>query len=308
MSQRKRSVPAVFENDPITWDRLRGIFGNAKLVQKVTEQQFDGFDEKLVELGHTPHDKIDFDDLWYYHLDLAYQDLQPELFAHLFPVCLMDWHQSLLSNNSCSHGDSEFQSAIIRGNVLERMLSPKQSSQVKDVFHDSMIFRLDQERGFKYDGWRTPAFGWMSRLNSLGLFLDALPRIWKDWWEVETPGRAVSLLQYCSGLMYCEGENPLFGVYQCDTGGGGPYLWEHDSLICDRTWLGENVQFVREFVTADRVSKKVDAAAQRLRNEPEGKTAALMADDLEDRLDLIKRRVHRLPDKLASARPDPWDF
>ena len=62
----------------------------------------------LHKLAQTPWEKIDFSDLWYYHHDLAYVELQPELFAYLFPVCLMDWHMTLLQNVSCSHGDSEF--------------------------------------------------------------------------------------------------------------------------------------------------------------------------------------------------------
>lgn len=74
----------------------------------VTERQFDGNDEKLKELGRTGHADVNPGDLWYYHHDLAYVDLQPELFAHLFPVCLMDWHRTLLADESCSHGDSEF--------------------------------------------------------------------------------------------------------------------------------------------------------------------------------------------------------
>lgn len=67
--------------DPITWQRLRDIFGNPKPVLHVTERQFDGGDQALHQLAQTPYEEIDFGDLWYYHHDLAYVDLQPELFA-----------------------------------------------------------------------------------------------------------------------------------------------------------------------------------------------------------------------------------
>lgn len=58
-------------DDPITWQRLRAIFGHPPLVMNVTESQFDYNDGKLAALGRTPYDEIDFGDLWYHHHDLA---------------------------------------------------------------------------------------------------------------------------------------------------------------------------------------------------------------------------------------------
>ncbi|MCA9172516.1 MAG: hypothetical protein KDB23_32850, partial [Planctomycetales bacterium] len=144
---------------PITWERLRAIFGNPPIVKEVWERQFDYFDAELQQLGRTPYDQIEFGDLWYYHHDLAYVELQPELFAHLFPVCLMDWHCSLIANQTCAHGDSEFHKGVRQGDVFDEMLTTAQRMQVESVFRDSMLYRLDQERGFAFDGMHTPAFG-----------------------------------------------------------------------------------------------------------------------------------------------------
>ena len=69
--------------EPITWERARRIFGDAGPPDKVTQHQFDGFDEVLERLAQTPQERIDFGDLWYYHHDLAYQELQPDLFVLL---------------------------------------------------------------------------------------------------------------------------------------------------------------------------------------------------------------------------------
>ena len=74
----------------VSWDRARAIFGYPDPPTEVTESQFDGFDDALRRLATTPYDEIDFSDLWYYHHDLTYMELQPDLFAYLFPVCLMD--------------------------------------------------------------------------------------------------------------------------------------------------------------------------------------------------------------------------
>ena len=289
-------------SDPITWRRLRAIFNNPKRAEYVTERQFDHFDDKLQELGRTRFDQIDFGDLWYYHHDLAYVELQPELFAHLFPVCLMDWHRTLLANQSCSHGDSEFHYGIIHGDVMSKMLTADQREQVEAVFRDSMLHRLDKERGFLYSGLNTPAYGWMSRLNSLGLFSKELPTLWQQWWDVNTPGRAVAVLQYCSGLMYFEGENPLFEIWTRSRGGGGPCLWEHDAYIYDRGWPSENVDFARDFVTPERVTRVVRNAAHTLQSEPEGEVASKIANELDDRLELIEARTSELPKLLGSKK------
>src|SRR5687768_8639836 len=123
----------------IDWNRARQIFGYPEPPQEVRERQFDYFDDELRQLATTPWDKIDFADLWYYHLDLAYVDLQPEVFAYLFPVCLMDWHHTLQKNESCSHGDSEFHYGLYQGRVLERMLTPEQRKQVSEFFRDSFL-------------------------------------------------------------------------------------------------------------------------------------------------------------------------
>src|SRR6266404_4503753 len=84
----------------ISWDRARSIFGNAAIPGQVWERQFDSFDEELGRLCRTPSSEIDFSDLWCYYHDLAFVELQPEVFAYLFPVCLMAWHESLMDNTS----------------------------------------------------------------------------------------------------------------------------------------------------------------------------------------------------------------
>lgn len=293
-------------DDPITWERLRAIFGDPGTVSRVSESQFDFFDDKLQEMGRTPYDRIDFGDLWYYHHDLAYVELQPELFAHLFPVCLMDWHRTLLANEPCSHGDSEFHYGVINGDVFAKMLTPTQRDQVESVFRDSMLHRLDQERGFLYDGMDTPAYGWMFRLNSLGLISNELTELWREWWNVGTPGRAVAALQFCSGLMYFDGENPLFELWTCDRGGGGPYLWENDAFVYDRGWPSKNVDFVREFVTTQQVARVVQDATHILHGEPEETTASRIAADLGDRLELVESRVAELPELLGAKQAEGW--
>ena len=287
-------------NDPITWKRLKAIFDNPKPVEHVWQHQFDYDDGKLKELALTKLEEIDFGDMWYYHHDLAYMELQPELFKYLFPVCLMDWHQSLLANDSCSHGDSEFHYGIIHGNVLDKMLTPTRRNAVNQVFVDSMLFRLHQERFLQWDHRRSTAYGWILRLNSLGLFFDQLPDIWRQWWKVESVGHALCIMEYCSALMYFYFDNPVIPQVEGWTR-GGPYLGGSDSHVHDRGWSEPNIEFLRGFLTINRVKEAVTKAKDVLRDQPEGPLAGKMCGDLEESNDLIASRIDELPSILASG-------
>ncbi len=291
----------------INWERARRIFGFPSAPKQVWQQQFDGFDEALVRLASSHWRAVDFGDLWYYHHDLAYVELQPDLFAYVFPMCLMDWHDSLLRNKPCSHGDSEFHYGVQRGEIFERMMSPVQRTQTFEFFRDSFLDRLDRERGFVYDGMNTPAYGWMGRFNSLGLVVPHIDMFWEPWWSLETPGRAVAALQYCSGLMYFADENPLFDMWTPDCGGGEPCLWCDDSHIHEAGWLPENVEFVRRHLTVAFVLGKVKDAATVLQAQPERKVAQRVLCDLPSHVDHVAARVAELPDILSSAdKPFEW--
>lgn len=285
----------------VNWDRARGIFGNPRPPKTVTEQQFDGFDEDLQRLAITSYEEMDFSDFWYYHHDLAYVDLQPDLFAYLFPACLMDWQQTLLANEACSHGDSEFHYGLRHGQVLEKMLTAEQRQEVYDFLGDGFLDRLDQERGFVYSGMGTPAYGWMYRLNSLGLIMPDIAPLWEAWWEIPSAGAAVAAIQYCSGLMYHEGENPLFSGWTKDGGGGGPYLWESDSNIQDSGWMPGNVTFLEQRLTSNFVESGLHRALAKLVGEPEEMTARRIVENLPSCGELVAKRVRELPEMLAAG-------
>ncbi len=292
---------------PINWGRACNIFGNPHPPKQVWEQQFDHFDDELQRLARTPYKELSFSDLWYYHHDLAYVELQPDLFAYLFPACLMDWHLTLMRNEACSHGDSEFHYGIKQGKVLERMLTPQQRQDVYEFFRDSFLERLDAERGFKQSGSKTPAYGWLHRFNSLGLVMPHIDLLWSSWWNVETPGQAVAVLQYSSGLIYFAGENPLFDAWTPDRGGGGPYLWENDSGIYDTGWLEPNVDFVRQTLSVEYVLKQAALAAERLATEPEGDLARSISLDAQTNHELLECRIKELPVLLGGERANGID-
>jgi hypothetical protein len=152
----------------ISWERARAIFGNADPPQEIWERQFDYNDDDLKRIAATPYREIDRNDLWYYFHDLSYVDLQPDLFDYLFPVCLIDWHDTLMCNQSCSKGDSEFHYGIRQGKIFEKMLTAHQREAVFEFFRDSFLQRIDAEPMSIRPDLSTHPFRWICRFNSLG--------------------------------------------------------------------------------------------------------------------------------------------
>jgi hypothetical protein len=287
----------------VGWERVRAIFGNAPPLRTIREAQFDFFELKLKRLALTPYQEINFSDLWYYHHDLAYVELQPELFNYLFPVCLMNWHQSLLDNRPCTTGDADFHFAVHHGNVFEKMMTAAQREAVYEFFRDSFLERLDLERTFAEIRNDAPSASWIDRFNSLGIIMPRIDMIWNEWWKLATPGRAVAALQYCSCLMYFDGENPLFDVWK----GVSPPLWTNDGFFfSDEAWREDNQAFLSQNLTTEFVIAKVEQATAVIESEPEREKACRLVADLPQCRQLIAERVRELPLRLRDPGANEW--
>ncbi len=286
----------------ISWDRACEIFGNPQPPKSVSERQFDYCDDDLKRLANTPYEQMDFSDLWYYYLDLAYVKLQPELFAYLFPGCLMDWHFSLMRNEGCSHGDAEFHFGIHQGHVFEKLLTTQQLAEVCEFFRDSFLERLDVEQELSPIPSECPSTAWIGRFNSLGLIIPRIEVIWNSWWSLETPGQAMAAIQYCSGLMYFDEDNPLFKAWD----GFVPRLWRSDSWIYGTGWSDNNCTFLKKSLTLDFVNEQVPKAVYRLSEGPDFQQAQLIEKDLPECQDLLKVRLNELPGLLSNPDAEDW--
>src|ERR1700686_2968547 len=136
--------------------QARKIFNFPRPPAVVWEKQLDYCDDQLERVAQMPWQDIKPDDLWYYIHDLgAGGELQPEVFAYLFPVCMIYWRQTLLMNQACSVGNADLHEMIIRGRILERMGTPEQRKAICAFFIDSFLDKLDEERGFEFPGMET---------------------------------------------------------------------------------------------------------------------------------------------------------
>lgn len=292
----------------IDWDRARSIFNYQTSPSVVSQKQFDGFHEKLIQLAKTPQEEIDFRELWYYHHDLAYMWLQPDLFAYLFPVCLLDWHESLINNEPCSHGDSEFHYGVKKGDVFSKMLSDQQYTQISEFLVDSFLERLDRERGLSFEGSNASPYGWIGRFNSIALILPVISIIWEKWWSLKSIGRAVCAIQYLSSLVYYETQNPIFATWTPEYGGGSPDLWTHDSYIYHEGWMKENLEFIESTLTIEYLEKKLNEATSKLEGEPEYPKAIKMVEDFPERKKILQVRIEELPCLLLEPDYAKWTF
>jgi len=296
-------------NTAITWQRARAIFGNADSPAEVWERQFDYNDDDLKRIAATPYREIDRNDLWYYYHDLAYVELQPELFNYLFPVCLMEWHDTLMRDEDCAHGDAEFHYSLHKGSIFEKMLTAQQVEQVVDFFQDSLLQRIDAEPATVVPSLATHPFRWLCRFNSLGQILPCIERFWEPWWKLDTRGRAICVLQYCSGLIYFEGENKAFGI-PFHNGQYGPFVWESDARI-HAGWQPENIEFLRERLTFEYIMQKLESAAAHLLDTPEHGLALSMIADATSNHELLQSRISELPlllSKMPRAGLEGWSI
>ena len=289
----------------ITRERMLGVLGEAPKPTHVWQRQFDGDDATLQRLAELDWDAAPEQDLWCYIHDLTYVELQPDLFRHVFPRCLMFWYETLLRNESAERGDADFHRALIHGEILTKMMSPEERRRLLAFFVDGLLDRIDMERDFDV----VRSLSWIGRFNTLGIVAPIIPDVWNAWWALQTRGQAIAAIKYASGLIYLKGENPIYPPWTPSEGGGGPYLTEWDAAIYDQSWLADNVSFLREILTTDYVLERMRVAAAALASSPEAEMARLVADDAEKRQDVITLRIDDLVANLAKANfaKDRWD-
>jgi hypothetical protein len=262
------------------------VLGPSPKPGRVWQEDFDYNDEVLREMASIDWDRIGPQHLSYYFLDLAFVELQPDLFRHVFPACLKYWYETLMQDKAAASGQADFHFALVEGEICERMLSAQERIALCDFLVDGLLDRIEATRSLHHSG---P--GWIARFNSLGLVAPVIRPIWEDWWLLDHPGKALSAVQYASGLVYRQEENPLSGAP----------LASNDSWISGRAWRSDNVTFLRDVLTVDHVRNKLHEAATALSQHSEARLAAQIAADARTRDDTIHARIGDLLANLSSA-------
>lgn len=280
--RRQRAEPTVRE-------RCREIFGNEPPVRHVWEPEFDYADAELRAMAATEWQLITERQLsCYYVLNLVYHEpMQPELFRYLFPLCLAEWHETILTRGYGDHFEASFLRALRRPYLWQAMMDASQRRQVRLFLIDTMLARIGSERGFD------PAMTWLTTFNDLGSAEPVIRAIWSRWWALDSPGKAVCALQYAAQLIYPLENNPLW-----------PEKWRllrHPLGDCE-PWLAENLAFLRGVLTPELLLAGVQAAVEKLHGEPEEGMAARIAQDALDARDIIEIQIEDVLADLAGGK------
>jgi hypothetical protein len=293
---------------------MQAVLGAAPKPKNIWQRQFDHFDDALRKMAQMEWDCIPDEYMWYYFHDMAYMELQPDLFRHVFPACLKYWYSTLMNNESAERGDSDFHYALMRGKIVETVLSDLECTKLYDFFIDGFMDRVEAQNTFKYDlslgkgAWRGHNF-WIYRFNTLGIVAPVTKRIWQEWWLLDHPGKAFCAVMYASGLIYVEGENPIYGAWSTEQGGGGPYLTEIDGHIFDWAWRKDNLEYLKDTLTTKYLMEKLEHAALTLQNHEEVDIVSQVIDDARSREVIIEYRIADLLENLAKIQLEKthWD-
>ncbi len=283
----------------ITKFDARSLFGNPEVPHVVWEKQFDGFDAELRRIARKPWQDICESDLWYYMHDLAYvSPLQESLFEYLFPACLNFWYDTMMRNEDASIGSIEFHYSLHQGKILTRMLSSHRRDLVLDFVVDGFLNRIESDKLSLPFSDETDYCSWMLRLNSIGLVFPVVERIWENWWRVDSYGKAVCAMAWCSGIVYEDDENLIFGSSNIRSGDSEPYLHENDSQIRNDRWMDENIRFMYDNLSVKYIKDKLLECSRMLDGCKEGSTALEIHNESKKRPDLMQHRIHHLLSRL----------
>lgn len=269
-------------------ERCRAIFGDEPPVQYVWEPEFDYADKALQALAAMDWRDITARQLsGYYVLNLVYNEpMQPELFRYLFPLCLAEWRETLLACGYGDHFEESLLRALRRSYLWREMMNASQRQQVRAFIIDTMLARMDNERGF------TISLSWLETFNGIGGTAPVMRIIWSRWWSLDSIGKAVCAVQYAAHLIYSGDDNVLWPKGGCGAG------WHH-ALSHTESWSQENWAFLCGALTSQTILEGVKAAAEKLRGEPEQEIAARIAQDALDAAEIIEIQIEDVLTELA---------
>ncbi len=128
--------------------------------------------------------------------------------------------------------------------------------------------------------------------NEIGGIAPVMRIIWSRWWSLDSVGKAVCALQYAAYLIYAGEDNILCSEGWHCAG------WLHP-LSHTEFWSQENWAFLCTALTPQTILEGVQAAAEKLRGEPEEDIAARIAQDALKAAEIIAIQIEDVLTELA---------
>lgn len=292
--------------------KLRRGLGSPKPPKDITQEPYERNPHHLRRLarGDWRTQLPKSGDLFAYVEDISFVEvIQPNLFRYMLPVLLEMWRQDFTRENR-DHGliIDYLYGALARRRPVKKLLGDR-AEQAAGAFMGSAILDwMDNEKQLDVSVSTASFCNWTGALASLGVIFPTVESLWEEWWRVETPGQAAALLEYVSELIY-ESNNPLFPVSMAETDFRPSFLWNALGFIHDQAWRPENVDFLRNTLTAGFVEDGVRRATEKLRGNAPDDLLDRLVQDLPDQRPILERRVAALPEILSRPLDDfvEWD-
>jgi len=293
-------------------NNLFDILGRQNLPIRVVQKQFDQDDAALERIGRAlPQDEVSDHDLWCYAMDLKYVRLQPELLRHALPFCLRRW-QAALYDNTESGFMEQFPAALAqreRQDIIAGIIGDEGVKALSDFMADSILERMSQESELRPQGKRLKAYKWFYQFNSYGTSWPGMGRILGVWRALKRPGLAVCAVQYLSVLAFGEKDNPIFGEWTRNGGGGPPQLWENASIGFGERWLDANIEVFHSLLSADKLTGWARDAAKVLRDHPDMGIVRQVNEELLRQKERVEKRIPELLTFLSTpSEPKIWEW
>ena len=283
--------------------RVAAALKSSRVPDTITQEPFDhdpGHYKRLCNLhGSQPSNS----DLIDYALDMMYMELQPELLRHLMPVLFGAWRRDLFEGDPAGFAAfvEYFWPAMLKGKAFHQILTDSEFASVMHYMRDSILDRLDIETLLNFSGMSASPYGWIRAFVSVGVLFPSVESLWNEWWQMKTPGHAVSAFQYASALLYDADNNPVFTPWTPDEGGGPPAIWDCGCHMFDVGWREENLSFLKATLTSDYVEEKLVVALGRIEVGATKQIASRIIHELPSRRTLLALRIEELPKLLADV-------
>lgn len=297
---------------PANLKNLIKALGNPKAPMKITQTAFDyetdHFQKLCARRDVLLNDPSECSyELFRYADDLKYMEIQEDLLRFLLPVGLRAWQSSLMES-----GKGELAGVAERyANVLAThrgfcgILSPLEYDALLGFMCDVILDKIDQERQLSFSGSNASPYHWIYAIGTMGMLPGSIQKLWDPWWNISTIGRACAVLQYASVIMCGENDNPIYGHWTPEKGGGPPVLWDCDAMVHDECWTPDNVEYLRSKLTPGEIFRCINAAAEFLRDKMDSPVPDLLVARFPNVAPMVKHRIIALPRILSRSLGDP---
>ena len=103
-----------------------------------------------------------------------------------------------MRSQDTSLGDRDFHYVLMRGQIVEKMLSERERRSLYDFFRDGFLDRIEAQSCFVDERSRDlfsrnhDANEWIFQFNSLGIVAPVIQPIWEAWWMLDRSRKRLS--------------------------------------------------------------------------------------------------------------------